>query len=124
MAQKILVLDENSTRKTNFASRLRTQNFDTVLATGGFHALHLLEKESFAMIVIFDNMNDMSGEEILGLIRTKVPKDKLPVIYVSKNPDQAAILQLFEHGANDFVTYTPNFFGPCLEKIKKLIPVS
>ena len=115
---KILVLDEDATRRNNFTSRLRLQEFDTEIGTGGFHALHLLEKENYHVIVIFDDMHDMPGEEIVGLMRSHFAKEKLPILFISKKPDPVAADELFKLGIDDYLPYSPQFFAQVLEKIK------
>jgi len=121
--RKLLILDEDTNRKNNFASRLRSLEYDIELATGGFHALHLIEKFSYASVLIFDDMNDMPGNEVLTLMRENFSKTKLPILFVSKNPSEEKILELFKEGVNDFIAYSPNFFAQVVEKLKKHVVI-
>ena len=42
---KICILSENTTFRNILASKLRLENFDVEFSDGGFHILHLLEKQ-------------------------------------------------------------------------------
>jgi PleD family two-component response regulator len=119
MSETILITDNDSNRKNNTASRLRVSGYDVELATGGFHVIHLIEKHEFLCLIIFEDQHDMSGLEVLSLARTRLDKTTLPIIYVSKTSDKTLVMDAFEHGLNDFVTYSPQFYNGILEKIQK-----
>lgn len=125
-APKILMVDENVTRRNNNAQRLRLQGYIVELAMGGFHAIHLVEKDleegrqSIDLVFVVGDMEDMPGEEICSLIRHHVPdKGRLPVLFMSEEQDPAQIMILLQDvQINDFLKDTDNF-AHILEKIKK-----
>jgi PleD family two-component response regulator len=119
MSDLILLVDGDTNRKNNFASRLRVQGYDVELPNGGFHALHLIEKMEYFSIIIIGNTHDMPGLEILSLIRNHKDKEELPVIFINKTTNQEDVLSAFEYGANDFIVYSPQCFSSVVEKLKK-----
>lgn len=119
MSDLILLIDGDTNRKNNFASRLRVQGFDVELANGGFHSVHLCEKISYSSVIIIGNSHDMSGLEILNLLRTYKPKEELPIIFINKTNNQDDVLAAFDFGANDYIVYSPQCFSSVVEKLKK-----
>ncbi|WP_127718125.1 PleD family two-component system response regulator [Halobacteriovorax sp. HLS] len=119
MNNLILLIDGDTNRKNNFASRLRVQGYDVELANGGFHSVHLVEKQEYFSVIIMGNTHDMPGLEILSLIRNVKTKDQLPIIFVNKTTNQEDVLACFEFGANDFIVYSPQCFNSIIEKLKK-----
>lgn len=76
----ILIIDDHTQRKTTLSSRLRMQGFTIDVATGGFHGIHLAEKNRYNLVMIIDDMEDMPAFETLGLIRNRHDSATLPVI--------------------------------------------
>ena len=84
--------------------------------------IHLLERNKYAALVIFGNLDDMPGLEILSLARISYSKTELPIIFISEGKDQEEVLNAFEFGANDIIVYSDKCFASLLEKLKKYIP--
>lgn len=76
----ILIIDENPGRKTTLSSRLRMQGYTIDVATGGFHGVHLAEKNRYNLVMLIDDMEDMPAYETLGLIRSRHDSASLPII--------------------------------------------
>jgi DNA-binding response OmpR family regulator len=107
---KIVIADENIKSRDTLASKLRFLGFHVEFASGGFHALHLVEKYwDFNLVILSENMLDMSAEEIIFLIRTKKSKLELPILYISKNTDEDEICEKVFGGANEYVVKSTNF---------------
>ncbi len=115
----ILLIDGDLKRRNDFASRLRVIGYDVELADGGFHAIHLIEKVEYFCLIVLEDMQDMSGNEIITHARTHKEKLDLPIIYISRTTDQGEVLHAFESGANDFIVYSPKCFNSISEKLKK-----
>jgi DNA-binding response OmpR family regulator len=115
---KILVASENQIFRNALASRLRIEGFSVEFTEGGFHLLHLLEREKFNLIILNENLHDMSGYEVNSLIRTAHSKNELPVIYIAKSKSEENVIEMIGAGANDFIVQSTNF-GPVVERIKK-----
>lgn len=123
-AFKILIATEAINFRNNLASKLRIDNFEVDFATSAFHLLHLLEseKEHFHMVIINEDMSDMSAQEMISLVRLTKSKQELPILFISKNNDEADICELVFTGANEYVVQTANF-NPILERAHKYLHI-
>tara|TARA_Y100000590_G_scaffold281237_1_gene316088 strand:+ start:119344 stop:119850 length:507 start_codon:yes stop_codon:yes gene_type:complete len=116
----ILYVDGNETRKKQTSSRLRMQAFNVELAQGGFHAIHLVEKHPFNLVIIQgDELEDMPAEEIVGLLRNVHTRDELPILAILPEADDEAAASLAESGANEIIINNGNF-NMVLSEIEKL----
>ena len=84
----ILLVDGNGKGRSNLSSRLRTQNIDVEIATGGFHTLYILEQEDnpteiYNVILLVEDSEDMGAHEIAGHIHSFLKKAP-PIIYIHK----------------------------------------
>lgn len=118
MGQLLLIHPEIKERN-DIASRLRINEFEVECAMGGFHALSLIEKHPYDIMLIIGDMEDMGASEIIMLIRNAKSKEELPILYSAQNATQKEIIEAIEIGANDFLAKTDQF-NLLLEKIKKL----
>lgn len=86
--------------------------------------LHLMEhmKEQLNMIIIHEDMHDMSAQEMIGLVRLGKSKSELPILFISKNSDAAEIREMVFTGANEYVVQTTNF-NPILERAHKYLQI-
>lgn len=121
---KIIIATENFNFRNILAGKLRLDNFEVEFATGGFHLLHLLEQrnEEVNMIIFNDDMNDMSAQEMIGLVRLSKSKTELPILFISKKNDEEEICEMVFSGANEYVVQTPNF-QPILERAHKYLQI-
>lgn len=116
---KILLATEDLNYRKNIAAKLRFEGFDIEFSNGGFHLLHLLEKNTvYNLIIIHENMEDMSGHEIIMLIRTTKSKTELPIMFISKDQKEEALCDTILVGANDYIIQGTNF-NPITERVKK-----
>lgn len=116
----IVIVDENSTYRNQLASRLRMMGFYIEFATGGFHLMHILEKEgkNFHLVILHNNMSDMSAFEMTSLIRTFKTKQELPILYLSRSVAPDDLKELVTFGINDFFQKT-NEQHKIAEKVQK-----
>lgn len=116
---KILISDENIQFRNTLSMRLRLQGFNVECASGGFHLLHVLEKESdFSLVIVHENMMDMPAEEIISLIRTSKSRTELPILFISQSSDDKEIRDMIANGANEFIVKTSSL-QPIIDKAKK-----
>ncbi len=107
---KILLASENLTFRNNLGSKLRVEGFDAEIVDGGFHLLHLIERHrDYQMIIINDDMKDMSGHEIIQLVRVFKNKTDLPILYISKNESEDEICHMVFAGANEYIIQSPTY---------------
>ncbi len=99
----IIIVDENANYRNQIAGRLRLKGFYVEVATGGFHLLHILEKEgkTYDLVIMHNNMNDMTAYEMTCLIRNFRTKKELPILYLSKNTSKEDLEELVRAGVTD-----------------------
>lgn len=117
-AFKILLADENITYRNNLASKLRIQGYNVELTEGGFHLLHIMENHVCNLVILHDNMRDMSAEEIITLIRTNKTKTELPILFISSTSNQEQLASIISNGANEFLVKSDNF-QPIVDRARK-----
>ncbi len=115
----ILLVHPLANERNDIASRLRSNNFEVECAIGGFHAISLIEGNSYDAMVIMGDMDDMPAIEVISLSRNAKPREELPILYSVPGVPQKDIIEAFEFGANDYLAKSDQF-NLLLEKIKKL----
>lgn len=116
---KILLIDENVQFRNTLASRLRMTGFHVEFASGGFHLVYLLEKNGdYNLIIIHENMGDMSAEEMVQLVRLHKTKTELPILFISAKSNEEEIFEMVLMGANEFIV-TPKTPQPIIERAQK-----
>lgn len=116
---KIIIVDENLTFRNSLATRLRLVGYAVEFATGGFHLLHILEKQrDLSLIIIHEDMLDMPAVEIISLIRLSKEKAELPILFISNNEDEGEIFDMVLKGANEYIVKSSNI-QPIVDRARK-----
>jgi two-component system, chemotaxis family, chemotaxis protein CheY len=119
----VLVCDDD--KATRFVvKRILTQNFGlTVTECGdGLEALQALSKGRFHFMLIDVEMPNMSGIEVLELLRESEATKSLPVIVLSHVRDGEAIQHLVKLGVSDYILKPPRT-DKLVTKIQRLLKV-
>src|SRR5262249_5186180 len=82
---RILIVDDDPGQRSLLDSFLRSQGFETVLATNGERALEILRNEDFNMMISDVRMPGISGLETLR--RARQAQATLPVLLVTAYTD-------------------------------------
>ena len=117
---KILVVDDFSATRTiviNHLSKLGYSN--TVEAENGFSALARLKSALFDLVVTDCSMSDMSGLDLLKLIRADSDLKHIPVLMVTSEDLQGNIITAIKAGLSDYIVrpFGDYTFKQKLEKI-------
>ena len=117
---KILVVDDFSATRTiliNYLSKLGYKNM--VEAEDGFSALSRLKSALFDLVVTDCSMSDMSGLDLLKLIRADSDLKHIPVLMVTSEDLQVNIITAIKAGLNDYIVrpFEEYTFKIKLEKI-------
>ena len=117
---KILVVDDfSATRKLaiNHLSKLGYSN--TVVAEDGVTALTSLKSSLFDLVVTACSISDMSGLDLLKLIRADSDLKHIPVLMVTSEDLQGNIITAIRAGLNDYIVrpFEEYTFKQKLEKI-------
>ena len=117
---KILVVDDFSATRTiviNHLSKLGYSN--NVEAENGVSALAKLKSALFDLVVTDCSMSDMSGLDLLKLIRADSDLKHIPVLMVTSEDLQGNIITAIKAGLNDYIVrpFEEYTFKQKLEKI-------
>jgi diguanylate cyclase (GGDEF)-like protein/PAS domain S-box-containing protein len=80
-----------------------------MVAVDGKHALDLLEKQEFGLILLDIEMPGMSGLEVLKTVRQSYRPNELPIIMVTARQHSQSVADTLRLGANDYVTKPIDF---------------
>ena len=117
---KILVVDDFSATRTIVINHLRGLGYsNTVEAENGFSALARLKSALFDLVVTDWSMSDMSGLDLLKLIRADSELKNIPVLMVTSEDLQGNIITAIKAGLNDYIVrpFEEYTFKQKLEKI-------
>ena len=81
MAKQILIVDDNPNMSALLAEMLEIYDYESVKACDGEDALVKLEENKFSLVITDMRMPNMTGIELLEVIKKKYPK--LPVVIIS-----------------------------------------
>ena len=117
---KILVVDDFSAARTLVINQLRKFGYsNTVEAENGFSALASLKSALFDLVVADFSMSDMSGLDLLKLIRADSDLKHIPVLMFTSKDLQGNIITAIKAGLNDYIVrpFEEYTFKEKLEKI-------
>ena len=118
-AKKLLIVDQNASRRDTLASRFRSQqNYEVEIASGSFQALSFSEKTLFHTIIIIGEQQEMSVQELVSMIRNLYSKKEVQILYSDKNKLPDEILEFFGLGLNEYIIYDDKVFGTLLGKVE------
>jgi len=100
-APRVLIVDDDPGQRSLLDSFLRSQGFDTVVATSGERALEILRTEKFAMMISDVRMPGMSGLETLR--RAREEHVALPVLLVTAYTDIREAVGAMRDGAVNYL---------------------
>ena len=117
---KILVVDEFSVTRTIVINNLSKLGYsNTVVAEDGVSALTRLKSSLFDLVVTDCSISDMSGLDLLKLIRADSDLKHIPVLMITSEDLQGNIINAIKAGLNDYIVrpFEEYTFKQKLEKI-------
>ena len=118
---KILVVDEFSVTRTIVINNLSKLGYsNTVVAEDGVSALTRLKSSLFDLVVTDCRISDMSGLDLLKLIRADSDLKHIPVLMITSEDLQGNIINAIKAGLNDYI-FRPFEENTFKEKIKKIL---
>ena len=115
--KNLLLVAEKKQLREQIGQALR-KHYNVKVATGGFHAVHLIEQEGFDVTVIVGNSQDMSAIELITLLRTNYSQRELPILFLC-GKGSTDMLDAIEVGANGYLPLTQNL-NILLKKVQEL----
>ena len=117
---KILVVDEFSVTRTFVINNLIKLGYsNTVVAEDGVSALTRLKSSLFDLVVTDCRISDISGLDLLKLIRADSDLKHIPVLMITSEDLQGNIINAIKAGLNDYIVrpFEEHIFKQKLEKI-------
>jgi DNA-binding NtrC family response regulator len=115
--KKVLVIDDEEIVRLSCERTLRPAGYDVSVAAGGREGVELLEKESYALVLLDLKMPDMDGIEVLNRIQESWPDTKVVMITGYSTVDTA--VQALRLGAVNFIEkpFTPDTLLKAVEEV-------
>lgn len=121
MKSRLLLIDDTKENRTHLGRRLIRDGYEVLTAESGAAGLETLELNEVAAVILDVMMPDMSGIEVLKVIRSSHPANELPVIMLSANTDTSLKVQALQLGANDYLG-KPVEYEFLVAKLQMLLP--
>ncbi len=116
----LLVVDDSLISRELMHRRLIREGHEIVVAECGHSTLEAVALHPIELVLLDLNMPDMSGMEVLEILRRRFTPIELPILMVSSNDDVHAMVRAIDGGANDFFT-KPVQFELLFAKIRQLL---
>jgi len=98
---RILIVDDEETIRLALRKFLRSRGYEVEIAGSGDHALQVLGKDSFALMLCDVRMPGMTGVQIVPLAR-EIDQD-LAIIMLTAVNDAATATEVLSSGATDYL---------------------
>lgn len=120
MSKKILVVDDDMDFVRLLTLRLKSNNFDVVVAYDGLQAIERANKEKPDLILLDMKMPAGGGLTVFENLRVSTETIATPVIFITAYPSEETKRKVMEKGAVDYIAKP---FDPAslIAKVKKAI---
>jgi class 3 adenylate cyclase len=105
----LLVVDDNEINRDVLSRRLVQRGYHVAVAADGRQALEMLRTQPFDLVLLDIMMPEMSGFEVLTILREAHSAAELPVIMATASDQSRDIVAAMTLGANDYVTKPLDF---------------
>ena len=99
----ILIIDDNESNRALLTEQLRRQGHRVVVASCGREGLAAINADLPDLILLDLLMPDISGYEVLQILRKSDKLRRIPVIMVSGLQDEQGAVKCIESGASDYL---------------------
>ena len=99
----VIIVDDNPVNLDVLKRNLETLNCLVATANDGEQAMHLLEVESFDLMLLDIMMPEVDGYEVLRRVKESSALASMPVMMVSAVDDMDSIVQCIGMGAVDYI---------------------
>ena len=101
MEGHILIIDDEAALRQTMARILQRAGYEVTTAANANEGLSLISAHPFDLVYLDIRMPDMSGLELLKVLREKFPD--LPVILFTAQPDLNSAVEAVRSGATDYL---------------------
>lgn len=117
---KVLVVDDFATMRRIVKGVLKQLGFnDVVEANDGKLALNELKKDNYGLIVCDWNMPNMTGLELLQVVRKDAELKDIPFVMVTAEGQKENVVEAVKAGVSNYIIkpFTPEAFSEKLAKV-------
>lgn len=102
---KILIVDDNEDNRYTLELFLRADGYQNIAtASGGQQAIAAISHEAFGLVLLDMVMPDLSGEEVLKILKGSVRTRELPVVVISADSEHERVSRCIAAGADDYLS--------------------
>jgi sigma-B regulation protein RsbU (phosphoserine phosphatase) len=109
LSGRLLVVDDDEGNRDLLSRRLARWGHTVATADSGRRALEVVESEPFDVVLLDVMMPEMSGLDVLRVIRGMHSPSGLPVIMATARGQSEDVVEALRLGANDYVTKPLDF---------------
>jgi two-component system OmpR family response regulator len=102
--KRVLVVDDDTDILTLIHKILTREGFQVVTAADGATAIHLIEEQSFDLILLDIMMPGIDGFEVSRGIRRSARGARSPVVFVTARDDSESMREGFRSGGTVFLS--------------------
>ena len=117
---KVLIVDDFATMRRIVKGVLKQLGFNNIIeAEDGNAALEELRKEKIGLIVSDWNMPNMSGLDLLKVVRGDDQFKNIPFIMVTAEGQKENVIEAVKSGVSNYIVkpFTPETFNEKLQKV-------
>ncbi|MEK7534461.1 MAG: response regulator [Patescibacteria group bacterium] len=100
---KILIVDDDEALSQVLSTVFKENGLDTVLAANGKTAIDKAKTEKVDLILLDQILPDISGNEILKILKLDPATQNIPVIILSNFSQEELVKEAINNGAKDYV---------------------
>ena len=100
---KVLIVDDDEALSLVLDTTFKKNGFDTVLAANGQTGIDKAKTEKVDLILLDQILPDISGNEILKLLKIDPATQNIPVIILSNFSQEELVKEAINNGAKDYV---------------------
>ncbi len=115
----ILIIDDSNTSQTLLDWTLKTEGYDTLLASGVKEAQKIIKKAKPDLILLDLFMPNISGYDFLRM-KSELKIEEVPIIIISAYDSSDSVKQTKDLGANEFIS-KPFKIELIIDAVKKYI---
>jgi len=108
MNRKILIIDDDKINTTFLSRMLEKRSFICHLLNSGKNCMEYIQEHKIDLVLLDIMMPDISGKEVLKIIRQDFGPVELPVIMVTARSETSEVIETLNLGANDYLTKPVN----------------
>ena len=99
----LLVVDDDEDNRNVLSRRLLRDSYEVMFAESGKHALRILERYDFDLVLLDIMMPEMDGMEVLAEMKRRPKLSRIPVIMITAVDEIETIAHCIESGADDYL---------------------